>query len=94
MSHKIVFRLCLCGPIGLVIKCSDDATVEACIENEDETANREEVRIMVSWSNNNLDLNVFKTKGMIIDFQRKKTPIRPLPINYLSINYIYWKSSI
>jgi len=37
--------------------------VEACIENEDETANRGEVRIIVGWSaDKNLDLNVLKTK--------------------------------
>ena len=57
----------------LVFKVSYDTTVEGCIENEYETAYREEVQRMVGWcTENNLELNVLKTKQMIINFRSKK----------------------
>ena len=66
----------------LVTNFSDDTTVEGFIENADETAYRDEVQRMVGWyADNNLELNVSKTKEMIVDFRRKKTPIRPLSPN-------------
>ena len=54
---------------------------QGCIENEYETAFREEAKRMVGWcTDNNLELNVLKTKQMIIDFRSKKTTMRP-PFN-------------
>ena len=70
-------------------KFSDDTTVEGCIEKADETACRDEVQRMVSWSaDNNLELNVSKTKEMIVDFRRKKTPIRPLSLNGVEVEEV------
>ena len=61
-----------------IIKFSDDITV-GLITNNDETAYREEVRALGVWCHeNNLSLNVNKTKEIIVDFrkqQRKHPPI-------------------
>uniref|UniRef100_A0A8C8I2H8 Metalloproteinase inhibitor 2 n=1 Tax=Oncorhynchus tshawytscha TaxID=74940 RepID=A0A8C8I2H8_ONCTS len=61
-----------------IIKFADDTTVVGLITNNDETAYREEVRALGVWcQENNLTLNVNKTKEMIVDFrkqQREHTP--------------------
>ena len=50
--------------------------------NSDESDYRHDVNRLVSWcDNNNLQLNAFKTRGMIVDFRKKKTPIAPIIIN-------------
>ena len=55
-----------------IIKFADDTTVVGLIDNE--TAYREEVRDLAGWcQNNNLSLNVTKTKEMIVDY-RKTAP--------------------
>jgi hypothetical protein len=47
-----------------IIKFADDTTVVGLITNNDETAYREEVRALGVWcQENNLSLNVSKTKG-------------------------------
>ena len=49
-----------------IIKFSDDTTVIGLITDNGETAYREEVRDLAGWcQNNNLSLNVTKTKEMI-----------------------------
>jgi hypothetical protein len=46
-----------------IIKFADDTTVVDLITDNDETIYREEVRILAVWcQNNNLSLNVIKTK--------------------------------
>ena len=65
-----------------VVKLSDDTTVIGCVNNANESVYREEVQRLVGWcKNNNLVLNISKTKAMIIDFRKKKTPIHPLVID-------------
>ena len=73
----------------LVTKFSDDTMVEGCIENVDETAYRDEVQRMVGWcADNNLQLNVSKTKEIIVNFHRKKTPIHPLSLNGVEVEQV------
>ena len=44
------------------------------ITNNNETAYREEVRDLAGWwQNNNLSLNVTKTKEMIVDYRNRRT---------------------
>jgi hypothetical protein len=51
-----------------IIKFADDTTVVGLITNNDKTAYREEVRALGVWcQDNNLSLNVSKTKEMIMD---------------------------
>lgn len=54
--------------IDQLIKFSDDTTVTGRIGNDDETAYRVEVGQLVGWCmDNNLSLNVGKTKEIIVD---------------------------
>ena len=51
-----------------IIKFADATTVVGLITTHDETAYREEVRALGVWcQENNLTLNVNKTKQMIVD---------------------------
>ena len=65
-----------------VIKFADDTTVVGLITNNDETAYREEVRALrVCCQENNLSLNINKTKEMILDFRKQQREHRPIHIN-------------
>ena len=50
---------------------ADDTTVVGLITDNEEAAYREEVRDLAVWcQDNNLFLNVIKTKEMIIDYRK------------------------
>jgi hypothetical protein len=54
-----------------IIKFADDTIVVGLITNNDETAYREEVRVLGVWcQENNLSLNVTKIKEIIVDFKK------------------------
>ena len=56
---------------NIIIKFTDDTTVFTA---NDETAYREEVRDLAGWcQNNNLSLNVTKTKEIIVDYRKRST---------------------
>uniref|UniRef100_A0A8K9Y653 Reverse transcriptase domain-containing protein n=1 Tax=Oncorhynchus mykiss TaxID=8022 RepID=A0A8K9Y653_ONCMY len=64
-----------------IIKFADDTTVVGMITNNNETAYREEVRAFGVWSQeNNLTLNVNKTKEMIVDFRKQQREHPPIHI--------------
>jgi hypothetical protein len=64
-----------------IIKFADDTTVVGLITNNDETAYREEVRDLTVWcQDNNLSLNVIKTK-MIVDYRKRRTEHTPILID-------------
>jgi len=55
---------------NLVIKFTDDTTVIGLITKDDETAYRSEVVNLANWcQENNLTLNVDKTKELVIDYR-------------------------
>jgi mannose/fructose/N-acetylgalactosamine-specific phosphotransferase system component IIB len=61
---------------------TDDTTVVGLITNNDETANREEARDLAVWcQDNNLSLNVIKTKEMIDDYMKRRTEHAPILID-------------
>ncbi|KAI3367037.1 hypothetical protein L3Q82_009667 [Scortum barcoo] len=67
-----------------IIKFADDTNPSlALITSDDEAAYREEVRALTSWcQDNNLHLNVSKTKELIVDFRRRQREEHaPLSIN-------------
>ena len=65
-----------------IIKFADDTTVVGLITDNDETAYREEVRDLAGWcQNNNLCLNVTKTKEMIVDYRKRRTEYAPILID-------------
>ena len=72
-----------------LIKFADDTTIEGLINNSNETSYRKQVDSLVSWSSqNNLELNVSKTKEMVIDFRKNKPVPEPLVINGTSIEIV------
>jgi hypothetical protein len=65
-----------------IIKFADDTTVVGLITNNDETAYREEVRALRVWcQENNLTLNLNKTKEIIVDFRKQPTEHPPIHID-------------
>ncbi|KAF0036595.1 hypothetical protein F2P81_011907 [Scophthalmus maximus] len=65
-----------------IVKFVDDTTVVGLISKNDETHYRKEVSQLATWCrNNNLLLNIDKTKEVVIDFRRGHTPKPPLTIN-------------
>ena len=60
-----------------IVKFADYTTVVGLITNNNETLYREEVRALGVWcQENNLSLNVNKTKEMIVDFRKQHHLIR------------------
>ena len=60
------------GTTNTKITFADDTTVVGLITNNDETAYREEVRdLAMWWQDNNISLNVIKTKQMIVDYRKE-----------------------
>ena len=65
-----------------IIKFADDTTVVGLITDNDETAYREVIRDLAGWcQNNNLSLNVTKTKEMIVDYRKRSTEHTPILID-------------
>uniref|UniRef100_A0A673Y8U9 Reverse transcriptase domain-containing protein n=1 Tax=Salmo trutta TaxID=8032 RepID=A0A673Y8U9_SALTR len=57
-----------------IIKFADDTTVVGLITDNNEIAYMEEVRDLAMWcQDNNLSLNVIKTKKMIVDYRKRRT---------------------
>ena len=56
-----------------IIKFAHDTTVIGLITDNDETAYMEEVRELAVWcQDNNLSLNVRKTKELIVDYRKRR----------------------
>jgi hypothetical protein len=56
-----------------IIKFADDTTVVGLITDNDETAYREEDRDLAVWcQDNNLSINVSKTKELIVDYRKRR----------------------
>ena len=65
-----------------VIKFADDTTVIDLVKDGDESAYREEARSLAFWwKDNNFNLNSTKTREMIIDFRKNKSPMDTLCID-------------
>ena len=65
-----------------IIKFSDDTTVVGLIRANDETACRKEVRVLAVWfQDNNLSLNVSKTKELIVDYRKRRAEQAPINID-------------
>ncbi|KAL2095629.1 hypothetical protein ACEWY4_007777 [Coilia grayii] len=74
---------------NLFIKFADDTTVLGHISNNDETHYRSEVSHLVKWcSENNLSLNVEKTKEIVVDFRRAYSQHAPLTINGAAVERV------
>ena len=72
-----------------IIKFADDTTVVGLIPDNDETAYREEVRDLAWWcQNNNLSLNITKTKKMIVDYRKRRTEHTPILIDVAVVEQV------
>ena len=62
-----------------LIKFADDTTLQGLITNGNEEGYRAEIDRFVSWcDNHHLELNISKTRELVIDFRKVKEPIEPL----------------
>ena len=69
-----------------IIKFADDTTVVGLITTNNATAYREEVRALRVWcQENNLSLNVNKTKEMIVDFRKQQREHPPIHIERTAV---------
>uniref|UniRef100_A0A9J8D6D0 Reverse transcriptase domain-containing protein n=1 Tax=Cyprinus carpio carpio TaxID=630221 RepID=A0A9J8D6D0_CYPCA len=91
---KLLFTLLThdCTPShnsNLFIKFADDTTVLGLISNRDETNYRSEMSRLARWcSDNNLSLNVEKTKEIVVDFRKVHTQHAPLTINSATVERV------
>ena len=59
------------------------------ITDNNETAYREEVKDLAGWcQDNNLSLNVIKTKEMIVDYRKKRTEHEPILIDGAAVEQV------
>ncbi len=88
----LLFTLLNCTPShnsNRFIKFADDTTVVGLISNRDETNYRSEVSRLAGWcSDNNLSLNVEKTKEIVVDFRRVHSLHAPLTINGATVERV------
>jgi hypothetical protein len=67
----------------------DDTTVVSLITNNDETAYRDEVRDLAVWcKDNNLTINVSKTKELIVDYRKRITEQAPINIDGAVLDWV------
>ena len=72
-----------------IFKFADDTTVTGLISQNDESAYRTEVSSLVEWcAQNNLRLNISKTKEIIVDFRINKAELQPLVINEQAVETV------
>ncbi|CAJ1076393.1 hypothetical protein L3Q82_010059 [Xyrichtys novacula] len=62
-------------------KFSDDTAIVGCVSSWDEQEYRTVITDFVNWcGTNHLQLNASKTKEMVVDFRRRRTP-QTVPVN-------------
>ncbi|KAI4885338.1 hypothetical protein NFI96_001847 [Prochilodus magdalenae] len=68
-------------------KFSDDSAVVGCISRGDEDEYRATVNNFVAWCKlNHLQLNVTKTKELVVDLRRDKAQVTPISIKGVSVD--------
>ncbi len=87
--HTVHTWLC-CLPQGhTIVKFADDTAVIGRITGGDEAAYRREVASLVTWcEDNNLTLNMDKTKEMIVDMRKERRTHQPLFIRDLEVERV------
>ncbi|KAI4878582.1 hypothetical protein NFI96_005197 [Prochilodus magdalenae] len=69
-----------------VCNTTDDTTIVGLISNNNKEAYREEVSFLTDWCReNNLSLNVDKTKELIVDFRKQERVHTPITINGIAV---------
>ena len=82
MLYSLVTHDCVSSSCdSLIVKFADDTTIVGFIQLNNETTYRDQVDRLVGWCDeNNLELNVDKTKEIIVDFRKSKVDHVPLNI--------------
>ncbi|KAI4884328.1 hypothetical protein NFI96_003224 [Prochilodus magdalenae] len=74
---------------NVIIKSADDTTAVGLISNNNEEAYREEVSFLTHWSReNNLSLNVNRTKELIVDFRKQERVHTPITITGAAVERV------
>ena len=69
-----------CKSEDILIKFADDTSLTGLISN-DESRYRESIENLKEWCDNNfLELNVSKTKEVVVDFRRKSSELEPVTL--------------
>ncbi|KAI4905396.1 hypothetical protein NFI96_030512, partial [Prochilodus magdalenae] len=77
---------------NVTIKFADDTTIVGLIFNNNEEAYREEVSFLAHWCReNNLSLNVNKTKEPIVDLRKQESVHTPITINGAAVERVQLK---
>lgn len=72
-----------------LVKFADDTTLVGLITNGDETHYRKEVELLTRWcKDNNLLLNISKTKEIVVSFQKGHTQHPPLTIDGTAVERV------
>ena len=70
-------------------KFSDDSAIVGCIGKDQEAEYRSVVDRFVEWCGlNHLQLNVSKTKELVVDFRRQRTRPNPISINGTEVDIV------
>ncbi|XP_059802691.1 40S ribosomal protein S24 isoform X1 [Hypanus sabinus] len=70
-------------------KFSDDSAIVGCISKGDEAEYRATMRNFVTWcEQDHLQLNVKKTKELVVDLRRAKAPVAPVSIQGVSVDMV------
>ncbi|KAI4893673.1 hypothetical protein NFI96_030505 [Prochilodus magdalenae] len=74
---------------NVIIKFADDTTIVGLISDNNKEAYREEVSFLTHWCReNNLSLNVSKTKELIVDFRKQERVHTPITINGAAVERV------
>ncbi len=73
-----------------IVRFADDTTIIGRISSNDEFSYREEINHLAEWcTENNLLLNVSKTKELIVDFRKKEAKThKPVYINGAEVEQV------
>eukprot|EP00061_Rhincodon_typus_P001793 g15797.t1 len=75
--------------MNAIYKFADNTTVLGWISNNDKSKCRRKREGLVTWCNeNNLSLNVSKTKELIADFRKKEGEYAPIYINRTEVERV------
>eukprot|EP00061_Rhincodon_typus_P015794 g43680.t1 len=75
--------------MNAIYKFADDSTIVGWISKNSESKYRRAIEGLVKWCNeNNLSLNIGKTKELIIDFRKKGGEHAPIYINGIEVESV------
>ena len=90
LLYSLLFHDCMARhDSNTIIKFAFDTTVVGLITDNDKTAYREEVRDPAVWcQDNNLSLDMIKTKEMTVDYRKKSAKHSPILIDGAAVEHV------